>query len=1398
MSHSSRSGEFSYSIADLMKGKWKHGVSLVFLLFSVHIFVASSQAQEYSFERVSTPSDNIADLAQDHMGFLWMAGAGLHRYDGYEYVTFRHDPEDSTSLTSNSISNLLVDKEGVLWVAVEGEHGGLHQFHPESQSFTRYQHDPSDSQSLSSNDLFFLYEDRDGILWVGTRDGQLDRFNRSNKTFSSFQVPGSTGIIEHIIEDTSGTLWIGTANGLFTFNKQYEQFTRRNLAEIESVFAIHADREGILWIGSSANTLFRYDPASDGVTRYAVPGVKEDSHVEDIYEDQFGNLWIATWGSGLFRFDRDMKTFINDLSGSGKQEDFISGVVYRLFEDKHGTLWACFIEAEAMDRKYGGLFKSFRSPAPFTVYQHNPDDLASIRENRRIIDFQRDHNGSLWVATLGGGINVFDPRLKKFSHHNAQPGTPDSLQTDDISTLLQDRQGIWWVGGFYPGLHRYDPIRNVFTDKDFHLDKVNEVIESGVISLYEDRQGILWIGTWRSGLIRFDPGNGSITRYNPTPGKPTQQADIVYAIKEDRQGNLWIGTQARGVELRTGSLKRFDRETGTFEQFSEFGASSAFEDSAGNIWVLSLSTGLSKWDVESNAYVRYSQENGLPNNQIICVVEDAKEHLWISSPGGLSRLNHVTGATYYIPFERLPQDFAFAASANACIRDDQGTLYFGGGTGILSFHPDDFYSNKGAPDVALLGFQVGDEIIDFGESRLLTHPIEMTEAVELSHHQNNFAIKYAGLHFENPSRNAYRYKLEPYNDDWIEAGAERWARFFQMPAGEYIFRVQAANPEGLWNEDGAEIAITVMSPWWLRRWAYIFYGIMLIGGLLIANRFQRQRLVRREREQVRVEMAELESRTANERAEMAEHLEEVKSQFFVNLSHEFRTPLTLILGPLRDALGGVYGNLEGQLQHQLQIMQRNGDRLLRLINQLLDFEKLQAGGLYLQARSGDLVSFTRALILSFVSRAEREKKTLTFDATQVELTAYFDHAKLEKVIFNLLANAFDFSESGASIQVRVDVHEATARIQVEDTGYGIAASQLERIFDRFYQVDTSSTRQHEGNGIGLSLAKDLVTLHHGHIKADSQEGEGSIFTVLLPLGRAHLRDNEVMEEEQVEDNEKISEHINASSIEKLSVPVSASEAGKPATILIVEDNDDLRDYLKTHLADYRIVEAENGEQGLQSALNILPDLVISDVMMPIMDGIALCKALRNNEKTQDIPVILLTAKATERHKIEGLSIGVDDYIYKPFSAKELLVRTENLIDLRHRLRSKYRAEIVLKPAEVSVSSTDAAFIEQVRSIVEENMGDSWFGVERLADGVSLSRRQLQRRMNELVKTPAASFIRDMRLARAAQLLEKKAGNVSEIAYAVGYSDPQYFSTLFKKRYGSSPSAYAKQSNKKGK
>ena len=1361
-------------------------------------------AQSVRFERVLTPTNTVDPIAQDRHGFMWFGGEGLHRYDGYGFVSYFHIPGDSTSLNSNAVVALFVDRQDILWVGTGGEEGGLHQYDEASDTFVRYLHNPADTSSTSANNVLTMYEDEQGVLWIGQENGILSRFDTTHATFTQFNVPGysnrfSNFRVTNIVEDAQQTLWIGMDGpqdgaGLYTFDRETGAFTRVDLleeVEYEYVISLHNDQDGQFWVSLRNRGLVRFDPNTRNVERFLHNEQTNPSapkFIVDVVPDNAGNLWITSTHSGLALLDIDKKTFTYHAPVNTTTTLVPSHEAETLYKDRQGTVWVSYL-ADGED--YPGLYKLHRTPDVFTHYTLNLRGIGP-RENKGVFDFVEDREGTLWATALGGGLFSYDSLTNTFTRA-FDDSIPEFDQFAYVS-LVETGDNTLMVGGFsLNSLKTFDLRTNRYRLPDSTIKQVNNLLVNagGIIDLYQDTTETIWIGTWQTGVIYIDGTTKAVNRLLHPPEDPERVFGyFTGGFFDDGRGNIWFGADpVNETDIRSGALYRFDMRTSSLERFPDVGMSTMFSDRAGRYWVHSTSMGLFQWDPLSGSPTRYTLTDGLPSNKISCVVVDDKGMLWISTiPGGLASLNPDTGIIRSYEVANKEHDFTVIQGMRSCFKRSDGTLFFGKREGVTSFHPDELAINQIPPDVALTSMSIDNNPVDFGPEAPVSTPIVVAKNITLRHDQNEFAIEYAGLHFEAPAKHTYRYILEGHNQQWIEAGSNRTARFSRVEPGDYTFRVLASNPDGIWNREGASISITVLPPWWQTIWAYLSYAAALIALGWAANRWQRQRLIQRERAQQQLTLAQLEKEAAAERAQMAEHLERVKSDFFVNLAHEFRTPLTLILGPLSDLLSGGHGQVQVQQAAQLQVMQRSGDRLLALINQLLDFEKLDAGGLHLQAQEDDVVAFAGALTLAFASRAERERKKLGFKSSMPKLLAYYDPEKLEKVLYNVISNAFKFTSDGDKIAVSVSTSDTNVLILVQDTGTGIPLEQQDLIFNRFHQSDSSVTRMHEGTGIGLALAKELVTLHKGSIHVESNPGRGSTFTVALPLGRAHLNDEEIREAQSIPHSPTLSSPIIS---DESLVVTPRSEDRVEASVLVVEDNPDLRNYLMSHLHAYNVIEAENGEEGLEKAIESLPDLIISDVMMPRMDGITLCQTLREDPRTQDIPFILLTAKAAEENKLEGLQAGADDYLYKPFSASELHVRMRNLIDQRIRLKERYKKTLVLKPNEVEITPDDAAFAERIRTVVEAQMGDTLFGVEQLAGEIGMSRRNLQRRMNRVLNMTATTFIREMRLERAWQLLESRAGNISEIAYAVGYNDTRHFSKRFKEKFGRPPSDWLK-------
>ena len=1178
------------------------------LIASQFIWFNSLYAQRIEFERVASLSNYVSEIAQDDQGFMWFGGMGMHRYDGYTYTSYYHDADDSTSLSSDYVTNILVDSQGEMWVGTRGSRWLLNLFDPVTKSFRRFS--PGDSTTNTNmHSVLCMYEDSAGYIWVSTNSSELYQFDRDTQSFTTYTVPGRDRFVQAIVERSDGSLWVGVSAPNYLFNTGDLYIIDKDKGKLHEVkdwydpepgkpkeiTALYEDASANLWLGTWPHGLIHFDSRTRTDTSVIYT---YDTRLNDILEDDKGRLWLAYAEEGLKVYDPVDNSFFAHRNDQGFTP--INGEhAYKIFVDQQGTWWVSYLRSSnaRMNVVIGaGLFK-IKHSLNFTTYSYDPDSDVSLSRHQQVRSFYEKNDSTVWIA-LGGApnINSFNPRSGKTKQFVDEV---DSVTTS-VRTFLERRNGEVWVGA--RRVFRYQQREDSLKLLPLLTDTLNA---SPILDLLEDSTGDIWIGTFRKGLYRFNKELELINHFTGIPGSTRGLlGEVVFAINEDKQGAIWVSTRHINSVNYFGVLHKFDRVSNTFERFFEgikaFYGAIPYEDGTGGYW-LTTNRGLYRWHPDLGVQQHYSIENGLPHDQVICLIEDSRGVLWLTTGMGLASLNPETDVirTYFSREEFL--ESPMSSDPNSCFRSSDGTVYIGRSPGFTVFNPDDLVINEIPPEVVLTSVQIA------GDS--LGYPLIDADGiikVELVHSKNDLAITFAGLHYEEASENTYSYMLDGFNEEWVYIGRERVAHFSQLSPGEYTFWGRAANPNGVWSEERALLSIIIHPPWWRTLWAYALYGVLFIVGIVSLNKIQRQRLIRREQQQSRIKIAQYEANAAVERAKLAEQLEEVKSRFFINMAHEIQTPLTLIIGPVNDALQGTYGPIAPRLKQQLDVVLRNGDRLVQLINQLLDIERLEAGGLKLQAANHDLVAFVRALTLSFVARAEREMKTVSFETAETELYVYYDVSKLEKILINLLSNAFKFTEENASIRVSVGQEDDNALISIQDTGVGISQENLTFVFDRFYQVDPSSTRQFEGSGIGLALAKEFVELHKGRITATSKEGEGSLFTVLLPLGRAHLHEDQVIKEsDSSEHDEKKTTDVadEAHTTGKEKNDTKAKEA-KTGIVLIVEDNKDVREYLKTHLDRFEVVEAENGTEGLHKALTILPDLIISDIMMPEMDGYA--------------------------------------------------------------------------------------------------------------------------------------------------------------------------------------------------
>jgi signal transduction histidine kinase/ligand-binding sensor domain-containing protein/DNA-binding response OmpR family regulator len=1346
--------------------------------------------------------NHVTRILKDSKGFMWFCTPnGLNRYDGKNFKVYKHSPDDPNSLSNNFVQTIYEDKNGILWIGTYG--GGLNSFDRITEKFTHYRYNPN-KNSISSDYILSIYEDISGLLWIGTSGSGINKFDRKKNQWFSYQNdPDDPNSLSHNVvrafyEDEAGILWISTdGGGLNTFDKKTEMFT-----------------------------CYKHNPDDS----------KSLSHdfVLTIIEDEDYNLWFAT-GGGLNKFYKDSKTFVNYIYDPNDPNRDKVDNLQNLFKSSSepGVIW--------ITSSYG-IYKFDIKKEKFTHYKHDPYDPTSLSTNITLTIYE-DESGLVWVSTPHKGVNKFNSAQENIYHYRKEPTNANSLSFNFVTSIYEDKSGILWIGTDGEGLNKFDRKKGVFTHYSGQSDNLNGLSNYKVYSIVEEKPGILWIGTW-GGLNRFDTKNNKFTIYKHDPNNPQSLShNIVLSLHIDKADNLWIATIGGGLNklilneneiippvfthykhnpndphsisgnsLMTiyedhdgflwvgteGGLNKFDKNEEKFTHYkndpinpnslSHNHVSTIYQDTNGALWIGTEGGGLNKLvqgdnEESPSTFIRYRENDGLSNDYIYGILEDNHQNLWLSTKNGLSKFNpnkvDDKGVAFPSAFKNYYAHDGFQDNEfmiGSYFKNRKGEMFFGGINGFNAFYPDSLKENLTIPVVAITDFKVLNE-----DYKLDTSITEINQIV-LSHDENFISFDFAVLDYTAPKKNNYAYKLDGLDNNWNYVGNRNFAHYTNVSPGDYVFCVKGSNNNGVWNEEGVSIRIIITPPWWQTWWSYTIYACFLVGLIYILRRYE----LNRQRLKHNWELKQME-------AEKYKEIDRMKSRFFANISHEFRTPLTLIVGPAKDISEKTK---DVDIKRRAGIIKRNASRLYGLVNQLLDLSKLEAGELKLKASIGNIVSFVKGITLSFESIAERKDITLKVNTTKEEIETYFDKDKMAKILTNILSNAFKFTAERGEVIVAInEMDMKSVAIKVRDTGIGISREEIPKLFDRFYQVDSSQTREHEGTGIGLAHTKELVELHHGTISVDSKKGEWTEFTIELPLGRDHLRSDEIVELiEQMEEETIVDEKEYLSPTTGIQAEISDDIVDDKTMILVVEDNADVREYIKDSLGEeHRIEEAVNGEQGKRKAEEIIPDLIISDIMMPKMDGNELTRLLKNNEKTSHIPVILLTAKSEQESKIEGLVTGADDYLTKPFDTRELLVRIKNLIDQRRKLQEKFRREIIVNPGDITVTSIDEQLLQRAIDTVENNISDPAFDTTTMAKEVGVSRKLLHTKLKALTGQSTGEFIRTLRLKRAAQLLQKGYGNVTQVAYDVGFQNLSYFAKAFRRQFGQSPSQYSSQS-----
>ena len=1368
---------------------------LLFLYLAMLLFSVSSRSQPSAirFKVISREqglsNSTVQAIIQDNKGFMWFGTAeGLNRYDGYNTSVYLSNPTDTSSLTGNYISCLLEDKHHQLWV---GTSSGLSRYNANQDKFYRFTSRYAVSSTISSNTVNCLYQDRQQNLWVGTAGG-LNLYSYSNNQFTRFNNPGSTkpeANITCLCQDGSGSLWIGTAGGLFSFNTKAGKFTPYRTDESHAagmdgqpITAIAETANGDLVVGMNGAGIAVISPNRQEIKLYQHNDASTNSLSSDVVKSICSGkngIWIGTENGGLnllqlpnALFTRYENNLNNPLSLSQKTASAV-------FEDHQGNLW--------VGTHRGGV--NLYSPLAnrFITYTQG----AGLLSYKDVKTFFEETPSLIWIGTDGGGINIWNRSNNQFLQYRHQPGNPASIGSDAILHIMQDKQGNIWTGTWGGGLNLY--LGNGKFKRYLHNpNDPNSISSNNVWRIFEDQQGNLWVATFYGGLNLFDR---QTQRFKRITGDSLHQTPFlgnnVVSINQDVQGNLWFGTDDGGLNCYVAATGRFEHY---FNQSSGAGAIGnlrvIFNDNKKRLWV--GKKGLFLFDYTTNSFHTFTQNTILANENIQGITEDNEGIFWISTHNGLFSLNPETKEVHPYNTNEGLQGLEF--NQNACLRLSGDEMLFGGFNGFNLFNPDKIQPIIQAPPVYLTGLQIFNKNMNFGEpGSPLRNSLLSTTELKLYHSQSFFSLEYAAPEYVSPGQLQYAYKLDGFDKNWNYVGNQRKATFTNLNPGSYLFHVRAGTQDGTWGKNNTDIHIIILPPFWITWW-FRLAAVLLAMAVIYTVLFYRRRY----------EIQKLDEQKARE-------MQQMQLQFFTNISHEFRTPLSLIAGPLEKLKEE---DLQPAHKQYYQMMQRNVNRLMALISELMDFRKVEAGALQLKVMPGSFEQTVQNITEDFREMALQKNIDFQIKVPGLYTEEYFDHQVIEKIVINLVHNAFKYTQDGGIITIEVlhslakftPLYENDLTIKSEyfakrniylriaDTGRGISKESIRYLFERYYRI----TQEHLGSGVGLAFVKSLTLLHKGSIQVYSQPGKGTEIIIAFPCQTEDYK----KEENWIKTNGEVIvalESIRYKPLSEKHILTETSVTQVPAgekRLLIVDDNEELRHFLKASLGEsYQLTEAENGAIALQKAKQEMPDLIISDVMMPVMDGTAFCKAIKEDIETSHIPFILLTAKDALESRLDGIGGGADYYFSKPVSMQLLQLTIRNLFEQRQKIKERYSHDYKVEVRELVHSAIDKEFMDTLLALVEEQLESTELNVDFLCQKIGMSKTKLYKKIKDLTGQTINEFIRTFRLKKATEIMIHEDVNVTEVMYRVGIQSNSYFTTAFKKEFGKTPSQFMQELNK---
>lgn len=1355
--------------------------------------------QNYQFATIKeiVSKIGVTTIIQDQHGFIWMGtdGGGLNRFDGINYTSYKNSMDNTTSLSNNTVHCSYKDAEERLWF---GTDGGLNLYNCKQDQFKRISLSGL-KKSQTNISVTSLIGDGRGSLFVGTLELGLFKIDLANLKVEKIenQEPKTvTYLTIYSLQcDDNGKVYAGTDKGLREFDVETNTLkcskfkTEKGLEMIQDPIHYLLIANNNLWAGTMSTGLFKINELnSDNQLIKLDHFLVSEKRFMSIINLPDGTLMCSTENDGLIHINTDGHVINHYLYNKTDAKSLAGNSIWSLFLDRNERIWVGYYNAGIA--VYDKLHDKFKDIESF----YNVTNSLQMGSVSSIV---RDQSDDFWIGLDGGGIDVFNADSKQFTHINSSNNNVFSGLTNDyIESLFIDSNQNIWAGSWGSGLYLLKKGTKKFIN--YTIKNTQGGLSSNYIfSITEDSEGTIWFSSWDKGLHSYNPRTNKFVHHTSEPFlKNGISESFSRKVLVDKDDNLWLTTTNKGLfkikKLKDGTFSVVSIADKMTEEFDNYVIPnhilSLCEGADGTIWIGTRGAGLCKYNKNEDKFTWYNKRNGLEAINIVGIVEDAKGDVWLSTHSGITKFD--TTNNCFTKFTQKDGLISNDFNTNATFRDRKGDIYFGNYLGIDYFDPLNISVNTILPSLHLTGFKLFNQsVFPNQKEEILTSVIGETEHITLDHTQSVFTIEYVGINYTRPELNEYAYYLEGLEDSWNYVGNLKSATYTNLEHGDYTFKLKAANSDGKWTKMPLILKITVLPPWWKTDLALVFYIVLLLLAFYLLNRMAQIRLNKKQAITLEHNMR-LQEKALNEQ----------KIQFFTNISHEFRTPLTLIMNPINDIVRDNSLIFPERIKEKHKIIHKNTDRLYRLINELLDFRKLELNKTKVGAKELDLVDFTKNILSYFKEEAITNDIDLNLDADLMDITLWGDEKMLEKIIFNILSNAIKTTPKGGAINVDLQATDRLCvlplvdkikpvkviEISISDTGAGIGEEEVKKIFERFYQAKNLNKGYYGGTGIGLEVVRNFVDLHKGKIEVESEIGKGSKFKIIFPAGKSHFKESEIVTE-KIAQEYKNEEFTVDNSLKEKENNKKETKNGYKYTLLVVEDNAELRDYLKNEIGgDYRVLTAENGKKGLEVAKESLPDIIVTDVIMPEMNGFDFCKKIKTDISTSHIPLLMLTAKAKIDDRMEGIELGADAYMVKPFDMRLLRLRLSQLITSRQLIFNKYFSLITDIPTSINTTSLDKEFIERVLNYINENIGNPNLNVELLASELNLSRSQFYRKIKALTNQTANEFLRNIRLQKAKQIIEKGNTNISEVCYKIGFSSPSYFTKCFKNYFGLLP------------